>query len=141
MLGLNAVQLGMLSPQETAIEVQQRYPVIKEIVIEKTNDFTFINALLEDFAPHTAAFLIDFEKNNISWEDLKKGNPLTISQLEQLCSTFPILLSLPWSDAKVVEDVLSETEPQGITLKGGEEEKVGYKSFDELDDIFEALED
>ena len=28
---------------------------------------------------------------------------------------------------------------EGIILKGGEEEKVGYKSFDELDDILEAL--
>ncbi len=28
----------------------------------------------------------------------------------------------------------------GFSAKGGEEEKVGYKSFDELDEIFEALE-
>jgi len=29
----------------------------------------------------------------------------------------------------------------GIILKGGEEEKVGYKSFDELDEVLEALYD
>jgi len=28
---------------------------------------------------------------------------------------------------------------EGIILKGGEEEKVGFKSFDELDDVLEAL--
>jgi phosphoribosylanthranilate isomerase len=28
----------------------------------------------------------------------------------------------------------------GIVLRGGEEEKVGFKSFDELDEIFETLE-
>jgi len=29
----------------------------------------------------------------------------------------------------------------GIVLKGGEEEKVGFKSFDELDEVLEAIFD
>ena len=141
MLGLNAVQLGMLSPLETAMEVQQKYPIIKEIVIEASSNFDNLESLLEDFASHTVAFLVDFEKNNISWEHLKNGHPITISQLETLCTNFPVLLNAPWANTKVLEDVLTNVQPLGIALKGGEEEKVGYKSFDELDDIFEVLED
>jgi len=42
------------------------------------------------------------------------------------------------------EDTLSEIllleNLVGINVVGGEEEKVGVKSFDELDEIFEALE-
>lgn len=36
--------------------------------------------------------------------------------------------------------LLEETNPTGIVLRGGEEEKVGFKSYDELDEIFEWLE-
>ena len=37
--------------------------------------------------------------------------------------------------------VLQSIRPEGIVLRGGEEEKVGFKSYDELDDIFEYLEE
>ena len=36
-------------------------------------------------------------------------------------------------------DTITALGVEGIILKGGEEEKVGYKSFDELDDLLEAL--
>jgi len=39
-----------------------------------------------------------------------------------------------------LETVLQEANPAGIVLRGGEEEKVGYKSYDELDEFFEWLE-
>ena len=47
-------------------------------------------------------------------------------------------------DARFTASDLSTIESlgfEGIILKGGEEEKVGYKSFDELDEILEALFD
>ena len=37
-------------------------------------------------------------------------------------------------------EILEIPNLQGINVKGGEEEKVGVKSFDELDEIFEAIE-
>jgi len=39
-----------------------------------------------------------------------------------------------------LQALLKETQPTGIVLRGGEEEKVGFKSYDELDEIFEWLE-
>lgn len=38
-------------------------------------------------------------------------------------------------------DLITKLGFEGIILKGGEEEKVGFKSYDELDDILEALFD
>ena len=35
---------------------------------------------------------------------------------------------------------VEELAPLGLSVRGGAEEKVGYKSFDELDDLFELLE-
>ena len=39
-----------------------------------------------------------------------------------------------------LEEILNIPNLHGINVKGGEEEKVGVKSFDELDEFFEALE-
>lgn len=39
-----------------------------------------------------------------------------------------------------IEALLMNYEVTGIVLRGGEEEKVGVKTFDQLDDIFEMLE-
>lgn len=140
MLGLNVVQLGMFSSVETAIEVQEQYPIIKEVVIEKTTTIKDLTTVLEEFAPYALAFLIDFEKNNIHWDDLKNGLPFDLAPFRSSCADFPILLALPWSNTDTLEEVLTTIRPYGISLKGGVEEKVGYKSFDELDKIFEAIE-
>jgi phosphoribosylanthranilate isomerase len=37
--------------------------------------------------------------------------------------------------------ILSTYNPYGIVLLGGEEEKVGFKSFDDIDEIFDLLEE
>jgi len=39
------------------------------------------------------------------------------------------------------EEILTEINPIGITIRGGEEEKVGVKSFEEVDELFEMLEE
>ncbi len=39
-----------------------------------------------------------------------------------------------------LELLLEKVNPTGIVLRGGEEEKVGFKSYDELDVLFEYLE-
>lgn len=141
LLELNKVQLGMFSELETAIEVQSKVPIIKEIVLEKNSTFHALEDLLENFAPYTLAFLIDFEKNNITWDQVKSGQPFNSIQLKTICEQYQVLLSMPFSSPNILEEVLSDIQPFGINLKGGEEEKVGYKSFDELDELFEALED
>jgi len=41
---------------------------------------------------------------------------------------------------EVLASVLDSVKPAGIVLRGGEEEKVGFKSYDELDQFFEWLE-
>lgn len=50
-----------------------------------------------------------------------------------------ILLDFPIEHDKIIKTT-KEWNADGIVLRGGEEEKVGFKSFDELDEIFEALE-
>ncbi|WP_420386858.1 phosphoribosylanthranilate isomerase [Roseivirga sp.] len=42
--------------------------------------------------------------------------------------------------ADSLDDLLEEVKPKGIALKGGDEIRPGYKDFDEMADILEALD-
>ncbi len=47
-----------------------------------------------------------------------------------------------WADYNAMLDrVVAVLQPAGIDLAGGEEERVGVKSFDEIEAIFDALEE
>lgn len=43
-------------------------------------------------------------------------------------------------DAENIESVLEEVQPKGIALKGSDEIRPGFKDFDEMADILEALD-
>lgn len=139
MLQLDAVQVGMLTTVETLIELQSPRPVIKEIVVETGTGPADLQEILDPFVPHCAWFLLNFDKNGISWNQLQAGLPgLQLRDVQSLCAQYPVLLSLDLTpdELPVVMDTLS---PAGFSFAGGEEEKVGYKSFDELDELLEQL--
>lgn len=58
---------------------------------------------------------------------------------KSLFSDFPILLHGDFSPTQYGW-IMEQFAPAGFSLRGGAEEKVGVKSFDEIDAIFEALE-
>ena len=90
---------------------------------------------MNSFGDKVNYFLLDLEKNGFGWKDL----PFPKEDLQALCWDFPVILSLNW-DVASLGKVLEEIQPTGINVRGGAEEKVGYKSFDELDPIFESIE-
>jgi len=51
-----------------------------------------------------------------------------------------VLLDVTDLDIAVVKEIINESKC-GLVLRGGEEEKVGLKSFDFLDDVFDLLMD
>jgi phosphoribosylanthranilate isomerase len=59
--------------------------------------------------------------------------------LQDCCSRYPVLLNINLSPAEL-PDFIALVQPLGLNLRGGDEERVGVKSFDELDAIFEGLE-
>lgn len=60
-------------------------------------------------------------------------------KLQNLCADNKIYLDCGFG-AKDIDSIL-ELGVEGLVLRGGEEEKVGVKSYEDLDQIFEALED
>ena len=84
-------------------------------------------------------FLLNLEKNGFSWQQIKNNEP-ALSRLKQLCSEYEVMLSLVFEQSELAE-ILSELKPYGLSFNGGSEEKVGMKSFELLDDIFDNLEE
>jgi len=137
-VGLDAVQLGMLTDVATAMELNG-VAIIKEFVIQDDTTEEDIAEHLSEFAACTETFFLDFSKSNVTWEVLQKGEEITLDFLRELCQEFQVIIGLDFS-GEMMDECLESIFPLGIHVKGGAEEKVGFKSFDELDEVFEALE-
>jgi phosphoribosylanthranilate isomerase len=138
-IGLDAIQLSFFSQADTTF-LRAKTKVFKEIIVEKTTSAAELWQNIEHFGTESDALLLDFEKNNISWADIVRSPEFSIELLQRACQQYTIFLSLKFT-APQLNGIISALAPAGISLKGGEEEKVGVKSFDELDEIFEELEE
>ncbi len=132
-LNLDAIQVGMFA--DTSSSMLRDITVIKEIVIEKNPDYYNLRSNLEAASANVDIFLLNYSKNNLSWESISTK----INTLKDLCTRFKIILSIDFELAELTE-ILEAVSIYGLSLKGGEEEQVGFKSFDELDEILDALE-
>ena len=138
-LGLDAVEVGMFT-EVSVLEKLKNITVIKEVVISSDVDETSLENHIQLYAPHVEYFLLSFEKSGTTWEMLKNGtSQISIACLEKLCAQYKVILSINLSQ-DALNDILAIPNLYGLNVKGGEEEKVGVKSFDELDEIFEAIE-
>lgn len=136
LLGLDAIQVGMFSDIGALRSNGLKAPIIQELILESSEG---IDPLAEQLAQgYTAAdiFLLNFDKNGIQWSALKAEDR---AKLQALSREHLILLSIGLT-AGELDEMLNLIHPYGISVQGGEEEKVGFKSFDELDVLFEALE-
>lgn len=138
LLSLDTVQANMSLPLEELIDLHE-HEIIKEVVIEKTITEIDLQDYLTDYAPYATTFLLDFTKNGWTWAELKTAKNITLEYLKATCREQQIIIGLDFT-AEIVEEVLETLHPYGINVRGGLEEKVGYKSFDELDEVFEVLE-
>jgi len=139
-LQLECIQVGMHTPVEyfNSLTIST---IIKEVIIEPTTTYLSLKKHLDTYFDYVDYFLIDFNKNNIDWISLKEGTAsLTWKELKEICSQYEVLLNLDYTNKNTTE-IVAAINPLGIIVKGGIEEKVGFKSFDELDEIFEELEE
>ena len=137
-LHFDAVQVGMYTPAET-LEKLPNLTFIKEVVVENDSSEAEIEAHLAAYASCCGYFLLDYTKAGINWDAVKTGKPLSLNFLKRLISENKILLALDFQ-ASEAQSVIETLHPEGLSLTGGTEEKVGFKSFDELDEIFDKLE-
>lgn len=137
-LPFDAVQVGMFTP----IEELKKLPNItffKEVVVESSTTDADLEAHFETYAACCTRFLLDFSKSAITWADLQTSSQLSIGFLKSLFAKHKTIVAMDAQPGELVH-LLDSLNPEGISLVGGSEEKVGFKSFEELDDIFECLE-
>jgi len=98
-------------------------------------------ALVGEFGGMDTASIVKLTKElnlDVSWETLQ-ADPVWIDWLTEVCADFPVLLDIP-APADMLDDILTTLEPVGVQVHGGEEEAVGLKSYDELDEWMEVLQ-
>ena len=132
LLNLNAVEVSRFANLSA---LQLSIPIILNIVMEEELTPETITELLRSNET-IEYFILDFEKN-ASAIDFRKKFP--VNWLNGLAKQYPIFIRAN-IETYSIEEITKIIQPLGISLAGGEEEKVGLKSFEELDEIFEELE-
>ncbi len=130
-LDLDAVQVGPfadISSIRRAISV----PIMQEMIVENLEQPV-------SWSEDADYVVLDFSKNGFSWDDLQKATTFSPDRLAEWCEQHRILLALDFRPEQA-EQILDQIAPHGLSVSGGEEEKVGYKSFDELDEVLDVLE-
>ncbi|MCC7506747.1 MAG: hypothetical protein IT259_15695 [Saprospiraceae bacterium] len=89
-----------------------------------------VGPIMRQAAPWVRWFVLHFP-NAPKNEDTAAWKTLT--------AQFPALLQLSVAP-ETLPALLADWQPAGLLLRGGEEQQVGVKSFDEIEEIFEALE-
>ncbi|MTB53404.1 hypothetical protein [Lewinella sp. W8] len=112
--------------------------LIAHVKVEGYQDAETVREAMEDM-PEAQYVVLDFAHGGITWEDLEEGQPLSLPELEALAQGRSVLLQIDLGDRdpKAVNAAYSIA---GFAVRGSSEEKVGYKSFDDLDGLFEGLE-
>ncbi len=132
-IGFDAVLAGPFTSRE-AIE-GLNIPVFKEIVVEPAMSENDLSNLLEDFEGAVAYYVLDFDKNKV----VPGSSNISLEFLKELGEQYKLIVSFPW-ETYAIESAVQDASWAGILMRGGEEEKVGFKSFDDLDEILDFLE-
>jgi phosphoribosylanthranilate isomerase len=112
--------------------------LIGHVKVEGYQDTETIKEAMEE-VPDAKWVVLDFTHGGIAWDDLEEGKPISLQELEDLSQGRQVLVQIDLGDRdpKAVNAAYSIA---GFAVRGSSEEKVGYKSFDDLDGLFEGLE-
>jgi phosphoribosylanthranilate isomerase len=94
-----------------------------------------IDRLFAEKAPYVAYFLVDITDSI----DAQTGVLADSNTWKKRCANYPVLLHADLAPAHW-PTLIESVRPAGIGLAGDAEERVGVKSFDEIEEIFDALE-
>ncbi|MBK8557166.1 MAG: hypothetical protein IPL65_15985 [Lewinellaceae bacterium] len=125
--GLDAVELSDKNLSD--LSTMGGIPVLLRTAY--TGDMDALASVLE--AANGKAVYIVVE--NLFWSSISAAQ----ADWRALCSRAPLLLDIDVSPTELPA-MLDALQPAGLSFSGSEEEKVGVKSFDEIDALFDVLE-
>ncbi len=103
--------------------------------LEKVEKPDAIASLLEHTAPQVAFFQVEM---TASAAQAAARDAIVAEAWRQLCVRVPVLLDAPLPANEMVA-LLTAVQPAGFALSGSAEERPGFKSFEDVDALFEAL--
>lgn len=135
--GIEAAQVGPFFPLQD-LSALSNCLIFQEVIAEPGQEPEALEAFLQERAERVDFFVLDLSRNGLAWEQIREGEPFSADFLQHLCRTYAPYLDIP-VQPKHLSDMLQHVQPYGLNLKGGAEEKVGVKSFDDLDALLEEL--
>jgi phosphoribosylanthranilate isomerase len=102
--------------------------VIKKIDISK-NTLDQLNTELDAYKNYCDTFHLFSSQETLAFNE---------NDLITICADYKIIWGLPITNNTVLA-VLDKVKPFAINVSGGQEEKVGIKDFDELNDLLEVI--
>ena len=137
-VGLDAVQVGMFISQKEISELKG-LSVIKEVVVGTELSESELEDHLEAYVNYCDLFLLNFSAAGHTWENITNCHPYGVNFLRNICKKYRLILALDCQQENV-SSMIRELQPFALGVSGGEEERVGVKSFDELDVLLDVLE-
>ncbi len=136
-LNLKAVQLPHFTDIATCRDIQSQVEQCFFAVSLQADDVEYrlsqINQLMRQ------QDMIVLEAQDHSFSDLMEDKTqVNFEHIQQLCSTYPVLLDIQFTQADLSQ-IQAELSLHGFQLQGSEEEAVGVKSFDDIDDILDDV--
>ena len=132
-IGLDAIQLSHFAEMSQLLMLRDT-TIIKEVFIGDQLDTEEIRKHIFMHSDYVNVFSL---KGTVAWSSIKE-NSSQVAFLKKICTDYDIIIDFEFK-AKEVNELLHAITPLGINVKGGEEEAVGVKSYDELDDLFENI--
>jgi phosphoribosylanthranilate isomerase len=90
-----------------------------------------VQDLFQAAAPFVEYYILDL--THADWRS-------RLALWQQLCANYTVLLHTT-EPAATLPELIEALQPAGLSLSGGEEEKVGVKLFEDVDAVFDWLED
>ena len=138
LLQLDAVQLSPFASENLASQIKN-VPVIKEYVLDSLEGLESFGNTCQTLGEEVDYYLLDLQKSGIDWQKLQ-GDTTAVELLKILCQQYQIILGIDCV-ASDLQHCIETIAPYGLNLKGGAEEKVGMKSFEDLDEVFDVLDE
>jgi phosphoribosylanthranilate isomerase len=123
-------QLQVRAPYEAAALTELGLPVAYQI---EASDFDSLGTLVDEMQINRAAvkyFILENEHGT---------DRLTLEDALRLAEQFPVFLGFGITPQNILP-IVENSSIQGISLRGSHEIKPGYKDYDDLAEILEALE-
>jgi phosphoribosylanthranilate isomerase len=130
-LNLDFVQLNKTFLLDEIRKIEK--PVIQKVYINKDTIETELAEMLELYQADVRYFLIYST-------DFTTIDDTNIRLLRDLAKKYPIIIGFG-VEKDNLDAIVEEIKPAGIGLQGSDEIKPGLKTFDELEEIFEVLEE